>query len=138
MLTKRRKMLAVYWLPGIIGGTRLLLTALVLVWNPQGMPLRFFQIIPVVALVVALFSYFKLYSDGVPVITLLAPTILHIILVYLFRRAIVIIPFIAVFAIDIVFLVCKSVKASLYPFDIEGESPDDELNAVTDLLQSVE
>lgn len=138
MLIKRRKMLAVYWLPGIIGGTRLLLTALVLVWNPQGMPLRFFQIFPVVALVVALFSYFKLYSDGVPVITLLAPTILHIILVYLFRRAIVIIPFIAVFAIDIVFLVCKSVKASLYPFDIEGESPDDELNAVTDLLQSVE
>lgn len=138
MLTKRRKMLAVYWLPGIIGGIRLLLTALVLVWNPQGMPLRFFQIIPVVALVVALFSYFKLYSDGVPVITLLAPTILHIILVYLFRRAIVIIPFIAVFAIDIVFLVCKSVKVSLYPFDIEGKSPDDELNAVTDLLQSVE
>lgn len=137
-MNKRKKMMIVYHLPGVIGIIRVLLTLYVFIFNGFGMPLRFFQLIPLIALAVALFMYYKMYSDGVPVITLITPTLLHAVVTYIFRRVLVIIPFLSVLVIDIAFIVCKSLKANLYPFDIEGADISDELMSVEGIIGDAE
>lgn len=125
MLTKRRILKMMFLLPAIVGFIRLGISMWFLIVNPLGMPLRFIQVVPMIALIVALFSYLKLYSDGVPVITVIAPTILHMVIIYIFKKQIVIIPFTVLVLIDALFLILKGVKANLFPFDIDGDDEDD-------------
>lgn len=137
MFTRRRIMKGIYWAPGIIGLARIVVTFWFLIRNPLGMPLRFIQLIPMIAVIVAVFMHFKLYQDGVPVITVIAPTLIHAVVVYIFQRKIVPIPFLVILAIDIAFLSVKGVKANMFPFYIEGDD-DDDLSGVEELLSDME
>ena len=127
MTAKRRIMYACYYAPGVVAAVRVLLTLWFLISDPFGLPLRFFQVILLLAYSVTLFSYFKLYSDGVPVISLIAPTLVHAVVVFVFRRIIAVVPFAILLVLDILFLIIKSVKANMYPFDVDGEEDDSDL-----------
>ena len=120
-MSTAKKMMLVFRLPMVAGAVRLLLTVIYLAYNPMQLPFRFIQIIPMVVLIINLFAYRKLFSDGDPVITLLLPTIIHFVLVVLLTKTVVIVPFVPLFAIDLVYLVVKGVKASRFPFVMEEE-----------------
>ena len=132
MLTKKRLLWMIFWAPGAVGARRIGLTVWFLVSNPLGMPLRFIQLVPLIALGVSLFMYYKLYQDGVPVISLIAPSLLHAVIIFVFQKIIVIPPFAVILILDIVYLALRGVKSNSYPFDIDEEQ--DELDAVMELL----
>lgn len=115
-----------FYAPVVIALLRCLVTFIIFVMNPQNMSLRFLQIIPVGVLLFSLFTYLKLYSDGDPVISLLLPTILHFIVILVFKRSVEIIPFLVPLFFDGAYLVVKGIKASLYPFEIEGEEEEED------------
>lgn len=119
MRALRMKMLIIHKLPIIIALIRVVFTILTLVWNPLYMRFRFFQLIPLLVLLANIFRYVKLYSDSDPIAILLIPTILHFIVVLAIKRELSIIPFIPILVVDIIYLVAKGFKASLYPFEID-------------------
>ena len=125
MFTKRRLLMFMYYLPGIVFLIRLFFTAWTFYSNPLGLRLPYFQLIPLGVLVGSCFGHFKLYRDAVPVVSLLVPTLLQAVLVAVFTRTIMIIPFLPVFIPDILYLVVKSIKASMFPFYTEGEDDED-------------
>ena len=110
-----------YRTPKAIGLIRILLTLVVFAFNPLGLPLCFMQTFPMLVIMVTLFAYGKLFSDMVPVITLLLPTIVHFAVIVLFMDKIVIAAFLPFILTDVAFLVTKGIKASYFPFAIEGE-----------------
>lgn len=132
MSSKTALLRTMFWAPLVIALFRILITIVILVWNPQDMSLRFIQIIPMLVLLIFSFMYFKLYHDGDPVISLLLPTILHFILILIFKRKVELIPFIAPFAIDILYLVVKGVKGTMFPFEFEGDDVADALDAFSE------
>ena len=111
----------IFYAPGVIAAIRLAVTLLVFIANPARMPLRFLQVIPLCILGVSVFTYFKLYSDGDPVISLMVPTIMHILIIFVFKKQFVIVPFALLLVLDVGYLVVKGLKASMYPFEIEGD-----------------
>lgn len=135
MKHKKLLMLSTYYAPGIIALIRITVTMWFFVKDPLGMPLRFLQIVPLIAICVTLFMHFKLYQDGVPVITVIAPTLVHAVLMYVFERKLVFIPFLLLLGLDIVFLSLKGAKASLFPFDIDDDTEDD-LAGIEDILEA--
>lgn len=128
MGTKQRIMLLSYYLPGFFAVVRVAVTFWFLFYNPMGLPLRFIQVIIIGVYATFSFAYFKLYSDGVPVISVIAPTLVHAILIFVFQRTVVIAPFVVLLLLDIAYLVVKSVKANLFPFDIDGMDDVDEFD----------
>lgn len=112
---------AVFYAPAFVALLRILLTLFVIIWNPMNMPLRFIQIFPMCVLICSVFVYMKLYSDGDPVISLMVPTIAHILIIFAFQRELVIIPFVPILLLDAIYLVLKGIKASAFPFEVEGE-----------------
>ena len=125
MSSKQRMMLFSYYLPGIFALIRVGVTVWFLMSNPMGLPLRFLQVIVLVVYGIFTFTYFKLYSDGVPVISIVTPSLVHAVLIFAFKRVVVVAPFVVLLLLDIAYLVVKSVKANLFPFDIEGDDEDD-------------
>ncbi len=121
MKNMRRKLLLAYYMPIAVGVLRVLTTMAVFVWNPQALPLRFIQVIPLIVLLVSLFSYMKLFTDNDPIVSLLLPTIVHFLVIFGFRRQVVLIPFLPLVVLDIVYLFVKGLKATMFPFEIEGE-----------------
>lgn len=71
MRTRIRMLQLAFYLPVAIAFLRLGLTLAILLANPQNMPLRGFQIIPAIVVAITMFFYLKLYTDSVPIITLL-------------------------------------------------------------------
>ena len=138
MLSKQRRMRFVYFLPATFAVIRILLTVWFLVYNPLGLPLRFIQLILMGVYAGSLFSFYRLYRDGVPVLSLIAPTLVHAILIFIFKKEIVIVPFAVLFVVDIAFLASKGVKANLYPFDIEGDSDDEDFFDDDELVENAE
>lgn len=118
------KLKAILYAPTAIALLRVIFTVWMLAYNPQGMTYRYAQLIPVIVLLCYTFMYHKLYSDGVPVISVLAPTMLHFLVVWVFTEHMEWIPFIAPIIMDIIYLFLKSFKASYCPFIIEGEEGD--------------
>lgn len=127
LFTKRRILLGSYYLPGVVVLARLLFTLWILIWNPMKMPLPYIQLLPMGVLIGSCFGHFKLYRDAVPVISLMAPTILHIVIIFVFMRVLVIVPFLPVLVLDVLYLVVKAVKANLFPFYLEGDDDDEYL-----------
>lgn len=132
MSSKIALLRTMFWAPLVVALFRIVITVIIIVWNPQDMSFRYVQIIPALVLLVFSFMYFKLYHDGDPVISLLLPTILHFILILIFKRKVEIIPFIAPLAVDIVYLVVKGIKGSMFPFEFEGDDVVDALAAFSD------
>lgn len=124
MKSKTNRLKMIFYAPGVVAAIRLAVTLLVFIANPAKMPLRFLQVIPLCILGVSVFTYFKLYSDGDPVISLMVPTIMHILLIFAFKRQLVIIPFALLIILDICYLVVKGIKGSMYPFEVEGDEDD--------------
>ena len=125
MSSKKRKMLFCYYLPGIIGLIRIITTLVFFIWNPVGLALRYFQILLLISYAVHLFCYFKLYDDGIPIITIIAPSIIHGVIIFIFVKQIPLLSLGILLGMDIVFLITKSIKASYFPFDIEGDEEED-------------
>ena len=93
----------------------------------MGMPYRFFQLVPTFAVAVYTYLYLKLFSDTVPVIPVLLPTILQFITAWVASGTMTWVPFVPVFIFDILYVFIKAVKANVYPFVIENEEEDSEL-----------
>lgn len=125
---------ASYYLPGLVGIFRIIITLWFLFFNPYDMQLIAFQIVPAVFLVYHVFAHFRLYRDSVPVISILAPTFTQGLLAIIFQRRLNIIPFLILLVIDAGFLVLKGMKASFFPFVVEGEEEED----LDDLLEEAE
>lgn len=121
MKSRIKLLKTMFYLPVAIAAVRCLLTLVILVGNPQNMSFRFFQIFPLGILLFSMFTYMKLYSDGDPVITLMLPTIIQFLAIFIFKRKLEIVPFILPLMLDIIFLVVKGIKATSFPFEIEGE-----------------
>lgn len=117
----------VFYLPAVLGVLRLLATAVILFANPFGMHLRALQIIPALVIVGSLFMYLKLFSDNVPVVSLLVPSIAQFLLILAFRRVVELVPFILPLILDILFIVGKTFKASAFPFEFEGDEEEEDL-----------
>lgn len=124
MFSKQKQMLFVYHLPGFFAVLRTVVTLWFFFVNPFNLPLRYIQWFVLVVYAVVCFSYYKLYSDGVPVISVIAPTLIHMVIIFAFMRMLVIIPFLVLGTTDILFLTAKSIKASLYPFDTDDDDDD--------------
>lgn len=125
MFSKRKLLLFMYYLPGIVLIIRIIFTVWTLYSNPLGLRFPYAQLIPLGAMMCSCFGHFKLYRDTVPVVTLIVPTLLQGVLIAVFTKTIMIVPFLPVFIPDILYLIVKSVKASLFPFYMEGEDDDD-------------
>ncbi len=128
MLTKKTVLRLSFYIPGVIVLIRLGFTIWVLASNPLGLKLAFIQLVPMGVLLASCFGHFKLYRDGVPVISLMAPTIVHFILILVFYKTTQLVPFLPTFVPDIVYLVAKSIKANLFPFYVEGEDKNEFLD----------
>lgn len=128
MKSKLQTLRMMFYAPLIAGAFRVLVTVVILIWNPQNMSFRFFQVLPMLVVLVYSFMYFKLYNDGDPVITLMLPTIVHFLAILLFKRQLEIIPFIIPVLFDIVYLTVKGVKGSMFPFEFEGDDELDDLS----------
>lgn len=128
------KLKLMYYAPTAVALLRVLFTMWVFISNPQAMSLRFLQLIPFTVIICYTFMYHKLFSDGVPVITLLAPSILHFLFILVFLEVVQFKPFLVPIALDCVYLAIKSIKASSFPFVLEG-AEDDKLE---ELLSEVE
>lgn len=125
MFTKRKLLMFMYYLPGIVLIIRVIFTAWTFYNNPLGLRFPYAQLIPLGVMVGSCFGHFKLYRDAVPVVSLLVPTLLQAVLIAVFTKTIMIVPFLPVFIPDILYLVVKSIKASLFPFYTEGEDDED-------------
>lgn len=134
MSTKRAILKGSYYLPGIIVLIRVVFSVWILVQNPMGLRLRFIQLFPLGVLLGSCFGHFKLYRDAVPVISLVVPTLLHAVLIFVFTREIMIVQFLPVFVPDVLYLVVKALKANMFPFYLEGED-DDEFEDIDDIVE---
>lgn len=128
MFTKRRILWASYIMPGIIAVLRVGFTVWMLVSNPMELKLPYIQIIPMCLMLWSCFAHFKLYSDSVPVISLIAPDMVHFILILVFKREVMILPLLPLVIPDVLYLVAKGVKANFFPFYFEGDSDDEDLD----------
>ena len=117
----------VFYLPVILGITRVAFTLVIAFVNPFGMAFRLLQIIPAAVIVGSLFMYLKLFSDNVPVVSLLVPSIAHFLLIVAFKREVEIVPFLLPLFLDMLFIVGKTFKASAFPFEFEGDEQEDDL-----------
>lgn len=124
MFTKRKLLMYMFYLPGIVFLIRAVFTVWTLGWNPLGLRLPYIQLIPLAVMGASCFGHFKLYRDAVPVISLIVPTLLHAVMVFVFTKTVMVVPLLPVFAPDVVYLIVKSVKANMFPFYIEGEDDD--------------
>jgi len=77
--------------------------------------------------------YYKLYSDGDPIITVMLPSIIHFVIILILKKQVEIIQFLPLVLLDILFLIVKGVKGSMFPFVFEGEDEIDELSLFEDL-----
>lgn len=135
MFTKRRILLGSYYLPGVVVLIRLVFTLWILIGNPMGLRFPVLQLIPLGVLLGSCFGHFKMYRDAVPVVSLVGPTLLHAVLIFVFLRKVMILPFLPVFVPDIIYLIVKAVKANLYPFYLEGED-DNEFLDIDDITEN--
>lgn len=118
-------------LPVVIALLRIIATFAVFIWNPFELPFRFFQIIPIVVLAINLFLYLKMFKDSDPIVTLVLPTLVHFLFILVFRKTVVIKPFLPTAILDILYLTFKGIKATAFPFEIEGD--EDEFKNFSDL-----
>ena len=125
MSSKRKKMLFCYYLPVIIALIRFIVTFVYFMWNPLNLSLRYLQVIVLLIYVAHIFMYLKLFDDGVPVISIIAPDLVHWIIIFVFMKEIQLLQIGILFAIDIIFLCTKGLKASYFPFDIDGDDEED-------------
>lgn len=118
---------AMFYLPVFVALLRLVVTLIVLIWNPLGMSFRFLQLVPALVIGVSVFCYAKLYMEPVPIISLIVPSILQFLFILVFKRTLELAPFLPLFLLDVVFLVVMALKLSFFPFEIDGdEEPEDE------------
>ena len=130
-------MLLSYYLPGVVSLIRVTVTLWFLVVNPFDLPLRVIQLVVLIAYLIFNFTYFKLYSDGIPVISIILPSLLHICIIFMFKRILVVKQFIILVAIDILYLITKSLKASMFPFVMDEDTEDSDFD-LSDFTENAE
>ena len=129
-----KRLKAVFYLPVFLGVIRVVFTLVIAFVNPFGMPFRMVQIIPAAIIIGSLFMYLKLFSDNVPVVSLLVPSVAQFLIIFAFSREVVVLPFLPVLFLDLLFIVGKIFKASAFPFEFEGDSFETELADLEELI----
>lgn len=137
-MAKKRILFAGFLAPGVIALIRLVVTLYICIWRPSFLPLHWFQLIPLLAIGVHCFMYFKLFRDGVPVISVLLPTMLHFVIVLFVVHIMAIAPFVLLMAIDILFLIACGIKSSMFPYSIDEDDEDEELERMLESLGETE
>lgn len=130
-MSKEQLMRVFYYMPGVAALIRIGFTVWFIGWQPIPMPLPYTQVLTIVIYLILQFTYFRLYRDSVPVISVLVPTILHSLLIFVFLRQVVIAPFVLLVLLDVMFLSSRGIKSSMYPFYIEE---DDEEQLLEEIL----
>lgn len=125
-MNRAKEMIAVYMLPAITAIFRLIITLMMFVLASDGFTLKYFQVIPLFIIAASCFRQYRLYMDGVPVISLLTPTIVQCILSAAFFKTVPVLQLAFIVLSDLCFLVAKAYKPTQVPFAIEGaeEEPD--------------
>lgn len=109
----------IHYFTFILGLINILLLLYFIFFNPFDVKLVWILVLPIAVFIYDLFSYYKLYKDNVPVITLVIPYILHIGLTYLFYKQISWKCFLILICSSIVYMLYKIFKVSLYPLQKE-------------------
>lgn len=132
-MNTRGEMLAVYFLPAIVAVIRLFVTIIFIVFISFALPLWFIQFIPLAVIGCSLFRMYRLYVDGIPMISLLVPTFVHGILCAAFFGEVPFIPLGVFLLVDGLFLFAKGFKPTQIPFQIEGQEEEDDFSDVVDI-----
>lgn len=125
-MNRAKEMIAVYMLPAVAAIFRLIITLMMFALASDGFTLKYFQVIPLLVIAASCFRQYRLYRDGVPVISLLTPTIVQCILSAAFFKMVPVLQLVFIVLSDLCFLVAKAYKPTQVPFAIEGaeEEPD--------------
>lgn len=123
----RMKLLMAYYAPMVLSWLRITLTVVEFIWRPFMLPFCWFQIVPIISYLVDLVCYRILYMDRVPVVLLSLSSVFHFVMVVVFLKRIPVYEFIPFVVMDVAFLVVAGVKATLFPFEVEGEEGDEEI-----------
>lgn len=129
-MNRARDMLAVYLLPAVAAVFRLIITLLMFFLASDGFTLKYFQIIPLFVIAASCFRQYRLYHDGVPVISLLTPTIIQCILSAAFFKTVPLLQLVFIVLSDLCFLVTKAYKPTQVPFAIEGAEEEPDFNDI--------
>lgn len=131
-MNTKTEMLAVYLLPAIVGFIRLVVTVMLIAVGAQVIPLRWIQILPLIVVGCSLFRMYRLYVDGIPVISMLVPSIIHGILCAVFFKRVPWVQLGILVGIDVLFLFAKGFKPTQIPFQIEGQEEEDDFTDIVD------
>lgn len=123
-MTKKRFMLFVHYLVGISLLCNLGVTISFVAFDVLSVRFKVLLIISILFYLWNLISYYKLHSDSVPVVTLLLPHLIHIAAEYFILHHVDWKALLLLIALDILFIIIKSYKASAFPFvrEIREES----------------
>lgn len=119
-MTKLRLLQIIQYLSLILGIFNILLLLYFIFFNPFNIKLVWILVIPIITFTYDLFTYYKLYQDNVPVITLFVPYLFHIGLSYLFYKQISWKGFLILIIASLIYMLYKMFKVSVYPLQKEG------------------
>lgn len=120
-MTKRQQMLLLYFLPLVFALFRIILV-FILFYAVPNMHFKFLQFFTLIGVFVSCFAQYRLYIDGIPVVSVLVPTIVQSILSAIFYGEVLLLPTIVIFLFDIFFLFLKGVKQTVIPFTTDKDT----------------
>lgn len=130
MRYKRLRMLASYYAVVCLGLANVILRLLLIIFNPLNAPFIWIQFIPLISISIAIFMYYRLYRDVIPILTLFGATFVHGLISFLFLGTVPIKLLLIVTLYDILYVASTSIKASYFPYMI---GDDDEIDDDDDL-----
>lgn len=120
----RKKLYAAFIIPIVLAVVRLLLAIIVFV-GLISTKLNWIQIWHIIAIPVYLFVYLKLFKDIIPILGFVLPDLLTVFLLLFVLKVSVPFSVILLIVFDIVSMVAFFVKASYFPYYIEGTEDKD-------------
>ena len=128
-MISNRELRWVYHTPFLIGWFRVAMTILLIFWNFLHIPLVGMQLLSVCTYCVSIFQY-RMFKNDVPVISIILPLILHWALAGVLNKQVVIVGMIPLMVLDLLYLGVLMLKASKFPFVIDGEEDEEMLEEV--------
>lgn len=126
-MTKRKEMLTFYYIVGFAIVLALCVRIIFIIFNPLGLWLRWFQIIPCLLYAAYAFMYFKLYMDTVPIISLLTTTLVHGVISYVFTKTVAWKALLVLVCVDVLYIGMCACKAAWFPFVTDKDDEEEDL-----------
>lgn len=117
-------MLAIYYLPATAAVFRLIVTLMMLIFASDGFHFKVIQLVSLCIIAASCFRQYRLFVDGIPVISLTVPTILQCVLSAAFFGEVPLFQVVFIALFDLIFLFTKGYKPTQIPFQID--EPEEE------------